>query len=278
MKRSAFIFFFLLLIASPVGAQGIAASDAARADSTEQLRAQYRLDPVPDAIILEVVATGLPSTSVGSPSAFGADWGEVFAAAGYQERVRYSPKHDGTASVGVGLGNAHRWVALEVTLTSYDTATEFMDTRGLSAKLHRRLPGGFAVAVGMENLLHTSSIDGGQNTYVVGSKILKLRDLGTRWFTSAVLSLGAGNGRFQDEEAFYADEDGWGVFGAAAVQAHEQASLIADWTGQDLMLGLSIVPLKRIPIIVTPAVADVTGRAGDGARFVIGFGVAYSFR
>jgi hypothetical protein len=34
---------------------------------------------------------------------------------------------------------------------------------------------------------------------------------------------------------------------------------------------------SRIPLFITPSFADVTGSAGDGARFVLGVGMAFNF-
>ena len=61
------------------------------------------------------------------------------------------------------------------------------------------------------------------------------------------------------------------------LRAIDRVSLIADWTGQDLNLGASIVPFRNLPLVITPAVADVTGNAGDGARFILGVGYAISY-
>jgi len=60
---------------------------------------------------------------------------------------------------------------------------------------------------------------------------------------------------------------------SVGVRVLSPLSLIADWTGQDLMLGASIVPFVRLPLFIAPAFADVTGSAGDGARFVLGVGM-----
>ena len=66
------------------------------------------------------------------------------------------------------------------------------------------------------------------------------------------------------------------------IQKHEldildiPVSFITEWTGQDLALGLSIAPFKNIPLTITPALRDVAG-AGDGARFVVGTGMAFKF-
>ena len=52
---------------------------------------------------------------------------------------------------------------------------------------------------------------------------------------------------------------------------------IIEWSGQDLGLGLSITPFKKIPLVITPAITDITGRAGDGSRFILGVGYSFSF-
>ena len=67
------------------------------------------------------------------------------------------------------------------------------------------------------------------------------------------------------------------VFGSVGLRVVEPVSVIADWTGQDLTLGTSIAPFRNFPLVITPAVADVTGNAGDGARFILGVGFGYSF-
>ena len=66
--------------------------------------------------------------------------------------------------------------------------------------------------------------------------------------------------------------DDWGgtpfnVFGSAAINLSENVNGIVEWTGQDLTLGMSIVPFKEIPLVFTPSFIDVTGSAGDGVRF-----------
>ena len=53
---------------------------------------------------------------------------------------------------------------------------------------------------------------------------------------------------------------------------------IVNWSGQDLNLGFSVVPLRAFPMVVVPAVLDGTGRAGDGARFGISAAIGYDLR
>jgi hypothetical protein len=85
-----------------------------------------------------------------------------------------------------------------------------------------------------------------------------------------------GDGQFRSSGAEAAEENNVNVFGNVAVRVARPVSFIAEWTGRDLGLGLSIAPFKNIPFVITPAVRDVVG-AGDGARFVLGAGTAIRF-
>jgi len=134
-----------------------------------------------------------------------------------------------------------------------------------------------AIAVGVENAVTWGVTDGGSSVYGVASKIFQLRQNPADPFSRLTVSLGVGGGRFRSEDDI---EDGNGtvnVFGSAGLQVADRVSLIGEWTGQDLNLGVSFVPFRGLPLVITPAVADVTGNAGDGARFILGVGYAISF-
>jgi hypothetical protein len=91
------------------------------------------------------------------------------------------------------------------------------------------------------------------------------------------VSAGLGGGRFRTERAIQTGKSGVNGFGSVGVRIADPISLIADWAGQDLALAASIVPFARVPLFVMPGVADVTGSAGDGARFILGVGLAFRF-
>jgi len=80
--------------------------------------------------------------------------------------------------------------------------------------------------------------------------------------------VGLGNDRFLPEAQFARSVDGPNAFGSVAVRVLPPVTAIANWTGQGLALGLSI----------TPAMVDLTERAGDGARFSMSAGPRYNFR
>jgi len=220
-----------------------------------------------------------PSTTINTPTAYGARWTQVYAGMSVQERIRYSSFTDGIASMGAGLGSPERWVGVDVTFTILDTYTRFAEDRAVSLKVHRRLPGNVSVALGWENVWHTDATDGGSSPYAVVSKATRLHEAGP-WipFGVVVSSLGVGGDRFQSEDRFRRGETGVGIFGSVAVRLVRPVHAIANWTGQDLSLGLSITPIPKLPIVITPALMDVTGRAGDGTRFSASAAIVYDFR
>ncbi|MUL38756.1 S-layer homology domain-containing protein [Gloeocapsopsis dulcis] len=213
-----------------------------------QLREQFRIEPPTLVDIIRPTVRGGGST-VGSPTAFGADWGDAFLGASFQARARNTNRSDGGVSFGFGLGDAQRTVGLEVAVSVVDLIGNTFEDGGVSFKLHRVLPNNFGVAVGVENATTWGSTDGGSSVYGVVSKIIPLRDDPTEPLSRLTLSLGLGGGRFRSESDVQAGNETVNVFGSIGLQALERVSLIADWTGQDLNLGASIVPFN-IPLVV----------------------------
>ena len=241
------------------------------------LRGRYRI-ALPESLTMATRIRGFPGSTINTPTGFGPGWGQFYGGVSFQERIRYADARDGVMTFGFGLGNPYRTVGVDVAVNVLDTYSEFARDRSLSLRLHRRLPARTSVAVGWENIWHTDGTDGGSSRYAVVSKALGLRDNLESPLGSVVFSLGVGDDRFLSEEKFARGEWGVNPFGAVAVRVLPQASAIANWTGQDLSLGVSIAPIRRWPLVITPAVMDVTGNAGDGARFSISAGLGYNFR
>jgi hypothetical protein len=219
-----------------------------------------------------------PGISISSPTALGADGGTMYAGVGYQERTRYHSHDDGMAVVGVGVGDARQYVGLEMAAVTYSTVRSgWFDRIGFDAVLHRYINSETAIAVGAENLfmINGDESDTELSYYGVVTHLFTLRRDPTVPFSVITASVGLGNGRFRTEDDFLADRERVNVFGSLSVHVIRPIAAIADWTGQDLALGLSIAPFERFPLVVTPAFVDVTRTAGDGARFVVGVGVGY---
>jgi hypothetical protein len=262
-----------LLLASPAPARAQEAADS--------LRALYRL-PVPPTAPAVVVPQRVPPASTASaPTAFGAAWGQAFVGAGFQGRARHTQVKDGAVVMGVGLGSPVRLVGAEVALTSFSTVnTGFFQRTGVSVKLHRLFPANVGVAVGWENAFTTADRNGREEAgslYVVASQVVTVDDDPTALFATLTASLGLGTGRFRSERRILDDDGGVGVFASLGIRILEPLSVIVDWTGQDLVLAASISPFPSIPLVLTPALADVTGSAGDGTRFILSVGSGFDF-
>ncbi len=245
----------------------------------DSLRISYHLPAPPVGMINARKRGNSPGTTMGSPSAFGARYGDVFAGAGYQARTRYTNIRDGSVVVGVGLGNPIHKVGVEIALTSYSTVRSGLgSTGGVSFKVHRILPHLFGVAVGVENVFDWGGTDGGRSVFAVGSKVIWLGNPNRRLFNSLSLSAGLGNGRFLREADALAHAHLVNLFGSASLRLLGPVSAGADWTGQNLNVGLSAVPVKAVPIVFSIGYADIlTHYAGDGARLIMGIGYGIDF-
>jgi hypothetical protein len=218
---------------------------------------------------------GQPGSSAGSTGAWGASWGDVFAGVGFQARARYSSKPDGSGSFGFGLGDPTRDIGLEVAVSSVSTLRQGVGTNGtVSLKVHRVLPAGYGIAVGFENVANWGGPDGGSSLYGVVSHTITLRSRGDLPFGSIAWNAGVGNSRYLTEQALSEGKTGVNAFASMGLRIHERASLMTDWTGQDLVAGISFVPFRRSPLVMSAALADLTGYAGDGPRLIAsaGFG------
>lgn len=219
-----------------------------------------------------------PSTAFGIPTAFGADWRDGFAAVGgHIGRSRGESFIDGAIFIGTGVGSSRRLVGIEGTLAIYDLVGDVAKERSVSLKVHRRIFGRWAIAAGMENLLLAGHTDGGKSGYAVLSGSLPLRgraDSGTprRWIWDLAVTVGIGDGRFNDESAVRRDHNGANLFGSASLLVTPAFSLFTTWTGQDVLAGISIVPSPHWPIVITPALLNIDGRGGHGARFAMSVG------
>jgi len=225
--------------------------------------------------LAEFVVT--PSGSISTPSGFGANFGQIFGGFGFQSRTRFTNQADGGLALGVGLGEPQKIVGLDVTLAILSLFGDNAGRGSFSFKIHRSLPEGFAVALGFENAIRWGETDAGSSIYGVVSKFFQLTETTKEPFSQLTLSLGVGGGRFRSEGAIEDGVNSLGVFASAGLRIVEPVSAIVEWSGQDLNAGISLIPFPKVPLTINLAGADLTGNAGDGARFVMSIGYNYFF-
>ncbi len=225
--------------------------------------------------LAEVVVA--PGASISTPIGFGANFGQIFGGFAFQSRTRFTNQADGGLALGVGLGEPQKIVGLDVTMAILSLFGDNAGRGSFSFKIHRSLPEGFAVALGFENAINWGGTDAGSSIYGVVSKFFQFTETTAEPFSQLTLSLGVGGGRFRSEGAIEDGVNSLGVFASAGLRIVEPVSAIVEWSGQDLNAGISLIPFPKVPLTINLAGADLTGNAGDGARFVMSIGYNYFF-
>ncbi len=236
-----------------------------------------RPQPIAPLTVPEPVAEfeSSPALSIYIPVGYGADRNTVFLSGSYQASVREDEGSVGAAGIGVGLGDADKAVGVELSY-ALETTDDSFGEGGFNAKLHRRLGQDLSGALGWNGILNIGRNDFEQSKYGVITKIFRTQESLNSAFSRVAFTVGVGDGQFRSNGAVDDGDNNINVFGNVAVRVVRPVSFIAEWTGQDLALGLSIAPFRNFPFVITPAVRDLAG-AGDGARFVLGAGTALRF-
>lgn len=221
---------------------------------------------------------GAPGIAFGSPVAFGAAWGDLYAGIGGQtlpEENANGQDVDGSLALGFGLGNASKSIGLDTTIGVISLEDEFAEDGNVSFKLHAALPNQSAFAIGIENTARWGAGENGQSSiYAVYSKLWgptlfgKKRPLAT--------SVGVGSQRFVDVDDA-GNKEGLGVFASTALQVNRRVSTILDWTGVDLNAGVSVVPFRTLPVTLTVGAINLTENNGVDVEFSGGIGYSYNF-
>jgi hypothetical protein len=245
-----------------------------------------------------------PGITIANPTGFGVDKNKPFFGIGV-ERTRIN-SFDGGAAVGIGLGNADTAIGVEIayTASSISPAKLFGNKSAIAAsdrpfgsgsfgvKLHRRFPGNWSVALGGNGLINigpkgASILDPTiqnelQGTYyAVATKLIPLKQDPDANFSLLTFTAGLGSGYFLTDKQYLSQLlDGKfpvNPFGSISLQINRSTSAILEWSGQDLGFGVSFVPFKRLPIVLTPTIRDIIRLPGvaNGPRFTIGIGLGF---
>lgn len=279
---------FNSIVRKPLVAACFAAA-AAFSSSPLLAKGQTASDPIPlsqlnlpqsvkDALLNQLKAPkGAPGIAFGSPVAFGAAWGDLYAGLGGNTLPDNSADDvDGSLALGFGLGDANKFVGLDTTIGIISLNEGFGEDGNVSLKLHTLLPNSSAFAIGLENTGRWGSAQTtSSSVYAVYSKLWSL-NAGSRKMPFST-SIGVGSERFVDPGSD-GNTDGVGVFGSVALQLHQQFSTILDWTGRDLNAGVSVVPFRTVPVTVTLGAINLTENNNAEVEFSAGIGYSYNFK
>jgi hypothetical protein len=264
MQSRGFVSAFWFSAASLLAVAGLSAQ------SVDSIRASYILELPPKLQVARTPRWNIsPGSSSGTPTAYGAEFRDIFFGAEFQERTRYSQLVDGSVYGGFGLGNPRSFVGIELVLTSFTTIRHGFSANRAQLQHHRQLPA-FRRRIRLGGCHPSSGTDGGSR-HKVTPTFVSVMDYD---FDSGVaLPLELGTDDFK-EQAFY---DGKHGVGALEVLLHVIPTIThrrLDGLGSDAR---GVDSSFQAAALHYPAVADVTGSAGDGARFVIGADSTFDF-
>ena len=217
--------------------------------------------------------------SIMTPSAWGAAYGAAYLGAGAAQRTPYLTSPDGLLGMGYGMGDPILKAGLQLGTTISDVS-EFNNV-SFSFKVHRYLARGTTIALGAESLFSRDEFadDAGDTFYLVVSHILQSLGSNRTGIGRVHVSAGVGTGRFAKKSDRDFSEgkgrNGTVAFGNVAVEVITDVNIILEWSGTNLITGVSTtMQVLRMPIAFSIGLADLTGYSGDGARLVAGAAVA----
>jgi hypothetical protein len=217
-----------------------------------------------------------PSIAAGIPTAYGAEFGDLFGGTAYQRFLapEVPQRNDGAAFLGFGVGDAHETVGLEVTYAAYDVVGDPLSDGSLGLKLHRHIYDGLSIAVGIEDAIRYGDW-AARSAYAVASQTVQVD---TEILTGASATIGVGDGRFNTMSNISEGDNEFGLFGGGSFQVMNRVNVLGTWYGQDLNLGMSVVVPGPFPITLTPVWVSVLDRQSMGNRFALSIGTRYRFR
>lgn len=244
-------------------------------EGVDQLRQKLLIEPLASKTP-KPKRTYQPGLSFGTPSAFGAAWGDLFigASAATAGKTR-DGNPDGSMSAGFGIGDAYDLIGIELAFNN-GSIKNFGYNGTFDLKAHR-------VVYVKPN--HQIAVAGGWNTFAqYGNE--GIRPSGAYGVVTSYsflqpenpvnpmavsFSLGAGGGDFRQGDA------STGVFGGVGVQVHPQIGMGVGWSGVGLNAGISVVPIPTIPFTITAQGADLTDNSPGGTVFVLTVGYGFNF-
>lgn len=227
----------------------------------------------------------LPSTAISffAPIGYGPNWGVMYGSISGVNRWPGGHQADGSALVGAGLGNSDRYLggSINYLIDSVGLNEPFAQNSALSGAVTRWLNPNTSIAVGAGRIFGSGAFEAtSYNLFAAGTHLIPLTP-NRSYSTPVAVTVGFGSGSFVSfNEMRLAHRDGpVQAFGALSVSPIEQLSLVADYTSQILSCGLSIIPFKRIPLVVAGYATNIAGgnilpgpvtyglRAGFGVAF-----------
>jgi hypothetical protein len=214
------------------------------------------------------------------PTAWGASGNVLFMSIGGTSPSAYSPRADGAACMGYGLGNPKK-IAFHAALVSLDM--DQWDNYSLYIHCYKNVSDSGAIGVGAENVMLTKGGDTLKSFYVVYSTASQSNQFAnTKTMRSKLTyTIGCGTGRFYKNSstdiANGKNKYGSSVFGAISYELAQHFNAITEWNGLNMSVGMSTRFMldKHVPLSLICGMTDLTRNSGDRARFIASLGIGY---
>jgi hypothetical protein len=218
----------------------------------------------------------------GIPSAFIAEWGNYYVATsmyGY-DNGETGTSIDGWLGAGVGLGNARRFVAMEIDF-NLESLSDTDNGGSLDVRFARQLlsTNSFALQIGAGWLGIASYGDWpkpGGSVYGVLTAAMPLRPNDPTFRQTLQVNLGGGDGRFERVDAVELLSSG--VFASVGVELISNLGLSVGWAGKGLNSSLSYVPLRGLPLYLGLSGSNLTNIDQTGRAVALTLSWGGSFR
>lgn len=223
-----------------------------------------------------------PSLSPGVPSSFVANWGDVFigasaATAGKQR----GGTADGSWNAGFGIGDAAKFVALEVS-GGCGRVKEFCANGSFDLRLGRLLinqsSSRLAVSAAWQNIAQWGN-EGRQDDVFYGglTYALPLNPSNRDFPQTLQFNAGVGNSRYAPYSANNS-ESKIGAFASVGVELTPFMGLSAGWSGRGANAQLSFTPFRDAPISINLLGADLFDQTPAGTVGVLSVSWGTNFR
>jgi hypothetical protein len=240
----------------------------------DQIRQNLRVEPLPEPVA--VPRSYAPSPNAGIPSAFGAEWGDVFISASLAGADRIRPEADGSLSLGLGLGDSRSLVGVELAYNIL-SMRRFAENGSFDVKVHREISRSdrtqVAAALGWNNVANYGSNVAGTESSPYGvlsaAHLLQPENPANRMPITGTLGVGGGSFSGTDSDV--------GVIAGVGLQVHPQMSVNTAWSGVGLNVSTSLVPAPSVPLTLTLTYGDITNNTEAGSVAVITLGYGFNF-
>ncbi|OKH55064.1 hypothetical protein NIES2101_05730 [Calothrix sp. HK-06] len=222
-----------------------------------------------------------PASSAGTPTGYGASSRQAYIGGG----VRFPfdgdrDRVDGSLSFGFGEGDAIKSLGVEFNfnITSVGGGNfndfDFGDSGTIGFKLHKYFGRGTAAAFGWSNPIRWGdTVAANATVYGVVTQAFPLISNQL----PLTISVGVGSGAFRSKGAILDRENAPNLFGSVGLQVTPEISLVSSWTGNRLNVGASVVPIRKIPLVINAIFTDVTDNLNEGSGLTIVAGSAFQF-